>query len=400
MISQLFKLIWKQRRYNSLMMIEITFSFIALFALASVSLHYIKRYREPMGMNYKNIWIINAWPPWDTPKDKQLTDSIKISKLNLIKKQLKNTYSEIQEITKITSSDVPYIQSMSSSCTNYNKKQICYHESPAEPDFAKTFDMKLVEGRWINPEDEISTIKTVTINKKLKLEFFGNKPAAGKTIYIGEDKPVALKVVGVFEAIKRQGEFNEEPNFMFKALNEKYNPYVGFAIKLNGTMNNDFEAKLMKDLESLDRSFKYRIEKLENIRQQYILSELAPLIIVGSIVLFLIVNVMLGLFGTLWLNISRRKSEIGLRMAVGSSSAKVLWQLLGETYCLALVAIVIGLVFTSQMFIFNIYNVPVATLIEANLTALFLILLFCTISAYAPGKLAASLEPAEALHEE
>ena len=78
----------------------------------------------------------------------------------------------------------------------------------------------------------------------------------------------------------------------------------------------------------------------------------------------------------------------------------MLWQLLGETYCLALVAIAIGFIFTSQLFIFNMFKVPVATLVEANLVALFLILLFSTLSAYAPGKLAASLQPAEALHEE
>lgn len=347
------------------------------------------------------MWIINALQPWDLPTESKLSDSIQMIKLNIIKNQLKNNYPEILNITKITSRDVPYIQNISTSCTKYKKQDICYDNSPTEPDFAKTFDIKLIEGRWIVPEDGLSSNQTVTINKNLKEKFFGDQPAAGKTIYIDDEKPRPLKVVGVFKGIKRHGEFEEEPNFLFEALRDiKSNPYSGFAVKLKETVTMDFEAKLMKDLESMDRTFKYRIEKMENLHNQYIRSQLAPLIIIGSIVLFLIVNVMLGLFGTLWLNISRRKSEIGLRMAVGSSSAKVLWQLLGETYGLALVAITIGLVFTSQMFIFNIYNVPVVTLVEANLAAMFLILLFCTISAYTPGKLAARLQPAEALHEE
>ncbi len=400
MIAQLFKIIWKQRRHNGLMIVEIIFSFIALFAMSVVMIHYIKRYHEPLGMNYNNIWIINAWQPWDAPAENKLSDSILIIRLNLLKRDLKNNYPEIKEITKITSQDVPYIQNWSQNCTDYMKKEICYQQSQTEPDFAKTFDMKLLEGRWIGPEDAASTIKTVTINRKLKVVLFGNQSAAGKTIYIGGDKPIQIKIAGVFEAIKRQGEFTEEPNFMFEGNIDKYTNYSGFAIKLNGSIDKNFEAKLMKNLESLNKTFKYRIEKLENIRKQYILSELAPLIIIGAIVTFLIVNVMLGLFGMLWLSTSRRKSEIGLRMAVGSSSAKVLWQLLGETYVLAMVAITIGLVFTSQMFIFNIYNVPVVTLLEANLAAMFLILLFCTISAFAPAKLAALLQPAEALHEE
>ena len=215
MIPQSFKIIWKQRRYNGLIMIEIVFSFIALFALASVVLTYTKRYQEPFGMNNKNIWIIRAWPSENAVADKRLPDSIILIKRDLIKKHLKSNYSEIKEVSMMTNQDIPYGRSMSFNCTNFKKKQICYHRSLTEPDFYKTFDIKLLEGRWVSPEDALSGILTVVINKKLKQEFFGNQQAAGKTIYIDDEKPRLMKVVGIFEAIKRQGEFNEEPNFMF-----------------------------------------------------------------------------------------------------------------------------------------------------------------------------------------
>jgi putative ABC transport system permease protein len=153
-------------------------------------------------------------------------------------------------------------------------------------------------------------------------------------------------------------------------------------------------------LSAFNRTYIFRLESLEKMRSQYIIRELSPIIIVGAIVIFLIVNVMLGLFGTLWLNISRRKPEIGLRRAVGSSSQTILWQILGETYVLAFISMGLGLILTSQIFIFNIFNTPVTTLVQAHLTAFLIIIILCTISALSPARLAAALKPAEALHEE
>lgn len=403
MIKHLLKQIWKQRRYNGLMIIEIIFSFIAIFVISIVVIQFSKLYNEPTGMEYKNVWYLSVNQPWDISKELRISDSLAILKLDHIKKHIINNYKEVKYITKANSFSTPYTQSMTSGCEDYRGKQFCYNTSPAEPDFAKTFGMKMVEGRWFLPEDIASGVKTVTINRKLKEELFGKEPAAGKTIYVGKPKTYPIKIAGVFDAIKRSGEFSEEPNFMFENFSFKEyqgNPFESMAIQTFADIEKDFEARLVSDLMKFDKTFEYRIEKAELLRKQYIISELAPVIIVGAIVLFLIVNVMLGLFGTLWLNISRRKSEIGLRRAVGSPATTVLWQILGETYGLAIISIIIGLVFTSQLFIFNIYDTPVTTLLLANLVAFLIILILCTISAYAPARLASRLEPATALHEE
>lgn len=403
MIKLLFKQIWKQRRYNSLMIVEIVFSFIAVFALSSVVIKFTKRYHEPTGLEYKNVWYLSVNQPWNLPREQRLSDSIVVLKFDQLKNHIRTSFSEVKHIAKSNNHAMPYTHSMSSNCEDYKKTQICYNFSQTEPDFAATFGMNVIEGRWFLPEDAASDVKRVTINRKLKEELFGKEPAAGKTIYLGKPQIYPVKIVGVFDAFKRQGEFSEEPNFMFDNFTfkkEHYNPFESLAIQTLPGIGKDFEARLIADLIKFDNSFEYRIEKVEQMRKQYIVSELGPLIIVGAIVLFLVVNVMLGLFGTLWLNISRRKPEIGLRRALGSPGRNILWQIIGETYALAAVAIVIALVFTSQLFIFDIFDLSVSTLVEAHIVAFVAIIVLCTISAYAPAKLAAKLEPAMALHED
>jgi putative ABC transport system permease protein len=402
MISQLFKILWKQRSKNSLLMIEIVFSFIALFVLSAAVIHYYKRYKEPLGMDYKNLWAIHVEQDWNLPAEQKLTDSVKNIKYELIKKQLL-TNTQVISVTKTGFNDFLYAQGVWSSCINTNNKQYCYNVFSSDHDFAKTTGLKVIEGRWLLPEDELSPTKTVVINKRFKEELFGKAPAAGKTITVKEgENPYPIKIVGVYEHLKRQGEFTEEPNFLTEAeeKSQKYFSFSGLLIRLKEPIQADFEANLVNDLVKFDKSFEYRIEKVEQMRREYLLTELAPLIIGSAVVLFMIVNVMLGLFGSLWLNISRRKAEIGLRRALGSSSNKVLWHILGETYCLVAVSVIIGFIFTMQLFIYNIYNTPVSTLVQANLLSFAIILILCTISAYAPARLAASLKPAEALHEE
>ena len=401
MIRQLFKLIWKQRKYNSLLVIEIAFSFIAIVALLATCIHYLKRYNEPRGMDYENIWILSAHQPWNLPPEQRIPDSLQILKMDEFKKFIKNNYNEVLAVSKVTMFDYIYSPNSSSNCFDYENRSICCNTSPTEPDLAVTFGMKIIEGRWIMEEDQIQNIEAVVINKKLKNEIFGNVPAAGKVIYRGKKDRIPLKVVGVFEALKKNGEFDVEPNFMLSAkINKEYCPFSGIAIRLSRNSNKDLEERMIKDLSSINKTYEFGINKLDYERNYYIKAMLAPLILVGAVILFLVVNVMLGLFGTLWLNISRRKSEIGLRRAVGSTKSNVAWQILGETYVLALISIAIGLVFTSQVFIFNIFNTPVSTLVEGNIAAILVIFVLSTISAISPSHLAASMQPAQALHED
>ena len=402
MIRHFFIILWNQRRRNSLLVVEIVLSFMALFVLSAVVIHYYKKYKEPLGMDYKNMWALHIHQDWNLPREQRLNDSVMFLKFDEIKKYLLND-DQIASAAYVSFSDFIYAQSNSSSCFNWNSKQYCYETFRAEPDLARTTGLKITEGRWFLPEDKFSNITMSVINEKFRKELFGDKPAAEEIITVGVEKnSQKYKIVGVFETLRRHGEFSDEPNFMIDAPPGKprYFPWGGMLVRLKGDVPGSYEAKLVNKLIKFDKSFQYQIEKLESMRRQYLISELAPIIIAGAVVIFLIVNVMLGLFGTLWLNISRRKPEIGLRRAVGSSSTSVLLQILGETYVLAIISMLFGLILTSQVFIFNVYNTPVSTLVQANLAAFLIILLLCTISALSPAKIAAALKPAEALHEE
>ncbi|MDE5761839.1 MAG: hypothetical protein K2I11_13095, partial [Bacteroides sp.] len=130
------------------------------------------------------------------------------------------------------------------------------------------------------------------------------------------------------------------------------------------------------------------------------------------VVLFLLVNVFLGLIGTFWFRTRRRRSEIALRMAMGSTRRQVFGLLAGEgLLLLTLVALPAMLV---------CYNIGIAEFtigrteliatwpvkwsiprfLLGSLGAWLMIAWMVLTGIWFPARQAMKIEPAEALHEE
>ncbi|HEY0176662.1 MAG TPA: FtsX-like permease family protein, partial [Pedobacter sp.] len=115
---------------------------------------------------------------------------------------------------------------------------------------------------------------------------------------------------------------------------------------------------------------------------------------------FLIFNVALGLFGVLWYNISKRRGEIGLRRAIGASAVSVYGQLVGEALVLATFSLIIGSFFAVQFPLLHVFDLPASVYLTSILLSILFIYLLVIICSLYPGKQAAAIHPAVALHED
>ena len=128
---------------------------------------------------------------------------------------------------------------------------------------------------------------------------------------------------------------------------------------------------------------------------------LLGLLTLGTVAGFLVFNVALGLFGVLWYSINRRKSEFGLRRALGSGKALISWHVLGEALALATLAIVIGLIVAVQMPVLGLDPaISVEIYVMAMVTAAVAVYLLVFLCALYPSRLAMRIQPARALHDE
>ena len=394
MFKHIFKLTWNKRRQNFLFLSEILVSFMVIFAVASLLVFYYTNYKKPQGINVNRVWAVGFGGFLST----QQPDSIRFIIDNL--KQNLKSLPQIEEIS-FTHANFPYSNSMSSTGISHDGKSIKpINHYTVDEAFAKVTGMKVLEGRWFTAEDGLFNKKDLVINASLKKAMFGDEPAVGK-LFGGDEEKTKRKVIGVVEDVKAGGDYWPAGMGMYVILDTTSFKWVGhILIKVSPDADAAFESRLHKLLARTIKNSNLEIQHLEEMRASKNKEGIIPMIICVTVAGFLIINVALGLFGVLWYNISQRRSEIGLRRAIGASGYAVSTQLVFESLMLTSLSIVVGTFFAIQFPLLNVFNVPANVYIIALLFSIAFVYALVILCSLYPGRQAAAIHPAIALHEE
>ena len=383
---------WNKRGQNFLFITEILISFLVVFAVFSYITYYYQNYSKPLGFDYNRVWAI-AYSGEQLSKNSDTLTTFYANLENSLK-----SMPEIKEVS-FASSNFPYSSSFMSSGFKYEKKEFNMISSyTVTSDYNKVWNVKLADGRWFLPEDFVSKDKAIIINESLSKEMFGKEKGIGKLI--GDDANNKMKVIGVINDFKSDGDFSPMNNIMFKQLDTGYLRWTSTVlIKVNETADATFESKLYKFMTNTTRSA-VEIQHVDEMRAAKNRDTLIPIFLFIVVASFLIINVALGLFGVLWYNINKRKGEIGLRRAIGASGASVSSQMVLESLILATLSIVIGCFFAFQFPLLNVFNIPANVYFIAILISILFIYALVVACSLYPGKQAAVIHPAIALHED
>lgn len=394
MLKHLFKLIWNKRKQNFLLLSEILVSFMVLFAVFSFLTFYYQNYSKPLGLEYERVWTIN----YDNVQQHKNPDSLRIFYENL-RRSLKSM-PNIEEVS-FSSGNFPYSNStMSTAIQKGGKKYSSVNSYMVEDDYQKVWNSSLVEGRWFNPEDVVAKEKKIIINETLKTAMFGEESAIGKLIGDYEDKQ-KMKIIGVVQDVKSSGDFWPAGNAMYTRIDTSYLRDIHhILIRVSPKADATFESQLYRFMANTMKNSTVEIQHLTEMRDSKNEVTIIPMVIFIIIASFLIINVALGLFGVLWYNINKRKGEIGLRRAIGASGNSVSYQLVLEALILATMSLLVGCFFAVQFPLLSVFNVPASVYLIAILLAIGFIYLLVFICSLYPGKQAAGIHPAIALHEE
>lgn len=384
-------MIWNKKKQNFLLITEMLISFLVLFAVFTLLIFNYRNYRQPMAFEYDNVWVINFSNPFGSASK----DSAKLY-LDVLRTTIKSM-SQIEDVS-YTSENVPFSQSTIMNGFKNNDKQIQrVNWFDVESDYDNVLGLQLIEGRWFDQRDIAYKTRPVVINNKLRTELFGNEKAIGEII--GDDNK--MQVIGVINDPKFFGDYSATEKSTYNlADSNSYTHLSKLLIKVKPGATAAFEGTLYKTISNYLKSSTVEIEHLDNKRKSINYFALVPMIILSIVSCFLIINVALGLFGVLWYNINRRKGEIGLRRAVGATGMSVSAQMVVEALILATLAIVIGAFFAVQFPLLNVFDLPASVYLYAILFAVLFLYLLVLICSLYPGRQAAAIYPAVALHED
>jgi putative ABC transport system permease protein len=307
MFKHLFKMIWNKKKQNSLLIVEILLSFLVIFAVFTFGLNSYNNYAKRMGIEYQNVWAISY------------NNTLKTKNADSLKLFYESMLSNIKAMPKVidaaySSANIPFSNSHMSTGINSKTMHIDQvNNFTVDVNYAKTLNVKLLEGRWYNKADLGSRQELIIINNKLKEKLFGNASAAGK-FYETDDGKRKVKVIGVIENIKFDGDYQSPAYAIYNRVDTSAYSWLGnILVKVSPDADAAFESQLYKLLANTLKDSNIEVEHLSNKLTSYNKFTLVPLIILSIVAAFLIINVALGIFGVLWYNINKRRGEIGFR---------------------------------------------------------------------------------------
>jgi putative ABC transport system permease protein len=394
MLKHLFKLMWNKKKQNLLLVIEIFFSFLVIFALASIAAYYYRNYRLPMDLDDQDVWIVN----YNNPNQTNRNDSLALFYENV--RKAVTSEPQVMEAS-YASNNTPFGTGMSITSFGSGKEavdRVYYYTS--DEYYPKVLGLHLLEGRWFSRQDLADAHPPIVINESLRDAAFGHVPVVGRLVGNKQD-PHPQRIIGVIADVKVEGDYHPSTPSMYVPIDTDGFRWMGtMLVKVSPDADAASEGRIYKLLSGAIRNSNIGIRHMSNDRANKNNASLVPLIIFGIIAAFLVLNVAFGLFGVLWYNINRRKGEIGLRRAVGASGWSVTGQLWLETMILATFALILGTFFAIQFPLLHVFDLPTRVYIEALFFAILFIYALATICSLYPGRQAAAIFPAEALHED
>lgn len=392
MLKHLFKLIWNKKKQNFLLMIEMLFSFLIMFAVFTLAVYNYQNYKRSMGFEYENVWALSYANHTREDAD---PDSVA-----LFYETLKRAISSAPEVAAVTfvSNNSPFSMSNNNSTLTYGKKSVMADRYSADDDYQRVLKPVITSGRWFGRQDDGIKLPPVVINTTLKEQLFPDGDPIGRVLNIGDQE---ARIIGVVQDMKDKGDYQSPDPGLFSRISPGSYGWVGrMLIKIKPGADPAFEGRLYKMVANMLQDATVEIEHLTDKRVMKNSITLVPLIIFMVIAGFLIINVSLGLFGVLWYTISKRRAEIGLRRALGATGGDITKQVVNETLVLATISVLTGLFFSIQFPLLNVFDLPAGVYVTAIVLAVLFIYALVVICAFYPGRTAASIYPAVALHED
>jgi putative ABC transport system permease protein len=270
-------------------------------------------------------------------------------------------------------------------------------------DYFATLRMRVMHGRDFTDRDNADGPPVIIVNEALMRRYFPDGAAVGRRIGTGFDgmKPVR-EIVGVVQDTHDRGVAAEPIPTVYIPFRQFSLPYASVALRtavtpesvipvIRDRVNRLNSAVPLTDFQALDARLG------ESLREPRFYTLMA-----AACALMAVLFVTFGLYGLVSYSVSRRTSELGIRMAVGAESGTILRMVLVQGFRMAVLGVAAGLglaILISRALASLLFQVqPVDPL---TLSASAIMVVFVTLAAsYVPARRASRVNPITALRYE
>lgn len=263
--------------------------------------------------------------------------------------RLKTELKNIPGIASVSYGEsYPGTNGASSSNMDYLKQSIQVEHGSMDYDYLQFMNVKLLKGRWLDPNLASDTISNMIVNEAFVKKFgWTNEQAMQKIYHPGYDYDKNWKIVGIvkdFNVRSLKTEINPTAFFHYKETQWKRFDMYNILIKLNPN-DIDGTAKRIKkywqskvepgypfDAYFVDKQFAKTFEKYQ--KQQTLFTILNAMVLIVAL---------LGLFALSSLMIEQKLKDVAIRKTLGASDGTLVFGLTKQFLWITLIAVLISI---------------------------------------------------------
>lgn len=423
MNRNLLKQIWNERRSNAFLWVELFVVFVILWYIVDVVYVTLSIYNLPMGFDIENTYILRfermtskatAYQPGRAMKED-------VADLHEIVNRL--AHRPDVEAVSLSQNSMPYNDG--SNGFSFYLETVPVHglKRWVTPEYFNVFRYQNIDGsgsenlaKALTPSGMVLSVNIADVYQDAP---WHGKELLGRRVPVWRNEPEAehLSIAALTEPV-RYDHFSALNDYgsryaavyltdeVMESLGETI--YIEVCLRVREGQNDEFIDRLIADADrqyQVGNLYLLDITPMSDTRTACETDSVNELNTQFCIMFFLLLNIFLGIIGTFWFRTQYRRSEVALRMALGSTSWGICSRLMGEGIFLLLMAAVPALIVT--------LNLGYAELVEVSrmpftagrfaitaFSTFALIALMILIGIWYPARRAMNIQPAEALHEE
>jgi putative ABC transport system permease protein len=211
------------------------------------------------------------------------------------------------------------------------------------PEYFELFGIPVLQGRSFAAQtDRANDPKVMVVNQSLARRFFNGNPIGQRVLVPGSGQPESAEIVGVVGDFHQTSPGEPVKLEMYIPIAQQTDAGSFVAVRTLGDPST-----MMASLPELVRSIDSRvvIEQMATVDQlmwESVAEERFRTLLVTTYSALAIVLSVIGVYSVVAYSISRRRREIGIRMALGAANRKILAMLLWQGFTPCVVGIVLG----------------------------------------------------------
>jgi putative ABC transport system permease protein len=274
------------------------------------------------------------------------------------------------------------------------------------PDYFRTLRVRMISGRGFDANDNENAPQVAIVNRKFAQKFLPDTDPVGATLGVRQDagKPDKLyRIVGMVEDTKYANLREDDLPITYVPVSQDPAPDLDSTFVVRSSQNLGSLITSLKNVAARNNSeivlnfSVLRTTIREGLERERLMAALSSFY--GALAALL---AMIGLYGIMSYSVARRRTEIGIRMALGATQARVMGMVLREAAVLLCIGMAAGVILviatgrTVQSILFGLKaNDPITLAVAAGGMAVIALA-----ASLIPARRAAAVEPMQTLREE